>query len=97
MQAVSRSQPAELANPLPERWHATLPWGVTAGDYLLVETTGQSQRVHISAELLQTLGQDPDVRGEPLYPLTSTDHPAYLVRITQPSDRLVIATRVDGK
>lgn len=79
---------------LEERWQHALPMGVAAGEYLLAEATGQSHRVMISAELLQTLGQDPDVWGEPIYPLESAGAQAYLIRITPRAEALRIAERV---
>jgi hypothetical protein len=89
--------PADLATSpfatLDERWQRALPLGVVPGEYLLAEGTGRSQRVMITFEMLHALGQDPDVRGEPIYPLATDGQTAYLIRITPHADRLRIANR----
>jgi hypothetical protein len=85
---VSRSdehvpRPAESAAMFPAEWQAAVPYGVTPGDYLFVDaTTGQAMRLEITAELLQTWGQDPHQRGEPHYTLTMGARRAYLVRLS---------------
>jgi hypothetical protein len=66
---------------LPQFWRDALPHGVTTGEYQLVATNGRTQRVIITAELLQSLGHDPDVHSEPLYALEHSGHTAYLIRI----------------
>jgi len=75
-----------------KEWQTALPVGVTPGDYLLVETTGTTQCVTLTAELLHALGHDPDVHGEPIYTLKSAERTAYLVRIMEPRN-IAVETR----
>jgi len=72
---------------LPDRWQAALPTAIAAGDYTLVEATGHTQRITLTAELLQTLGHDPDVRPESIYTLSVSDRAVYLIRVV-PVDRI---------
>lgn len=71
-----------ITETLPEEWLRYLPYGVTPGEYLFVETTGRTQRLRLTASCLQNWGQDPSVRGEPLYTLSAGPLRAYLIRLS---------------
>jgi hypothetical protein len=85
--------PAASESCVAESWLKSFPTDVAAGEYLLVETTGRTQRVVLTAELLQSLGRDPDDRGEPIYNLTADNRSAYLIRITTPGAGSVATQR----
>lgn len=78
----STESEAVITETLPEEWLRHLPYGVAPGEYLFVETTGRAQRLRLTASWLQTWGQDPSVRGEPLYTLTTGTNRAYLIRLS---------------
>lgn len=71
-----------ISETLPEEWLRCLPYGIAPGEYLFVEATGRTQRVRLSADWLQTCGQDPSVRGEPFYTFIVGTNQAYLIRLS---------------
>ncbi len=72
-------------------WMENVPPGVTPGAYLMVHSNGITEHVRIDAELLQSLGHDPDVTPQATHSWSHHGTNLTLVRLTDPAARVVIA------
>ena len=80
-----------------DRWLPLLPTGITPGTYLIVHPQGQTERVCVDADMLQTFGHDPDVTPSATLTLVVDGANYVLVRIQTTPERAVIAEGFLGR
>lgn len=76
-----------------DRWLSALPMGIAPGSYLVIHPYGQTDRITVDADMLQTFGHDPHVTPQAMHTITVDGVNYVLVRV---QERAVIADGLTG-